>query len=514
MSNKLVKDYAGNLISKSKARYINDKYYEENVSCFLIRGQWYRINSPKIVYDSYKAKYVLREDPNLISGIINEKGEMGFYSANPFSVTVKDEEKGRLVDCISEKIAELMGYKERLQDGLFYKKESKPTGFFIAKSIPQNERSSEYNLESSQEKKNELIKSYNTIDIPISAKARRISKYIGDFSFGFECEIINGFIPKRIRNYYGIKVLKDGSLRYDGGEGLEYTSVPMSGPKGIQVMMNVFDEINKRCEVNNLCSFHLHLGNTRRDKLYVISLYKLIEKIQKELITYFPFSRFNSIRPDGKTYCNPLLDLGINTQCILNSEDELEFKRNVVKEFSKIYSWLNEGHDLAEEFAPPKIKREITMIGGRKMFRDVWLKNIYTTRQTNHAVNGQKWDKHSRYFIVNFLNLFFSNIGTIEFRPAESCVNGEKALVWLIVYSSILKYADNIEICLTKPEISLKEVLEFNTNKEVTASIMDYMNYRKNFFFDAKGTYKDWKSTEIKWFKLDQEFDKHYKLKI
>lgn len=418
--NKLVKDYSGVLVPKKTARSISGKYYTIGTSCFLMEdGQWYRIDSPKLAYDSYNKKYVLVSSTPLTEGIINEKGDRGYFpNSIDFINSYQRRGESRSDKIMTEDIAIKCGYVECIGDGNFYKKSLLTSDdlktWFIKKDIPKSERSSDYNLESNPDKKRELIEKYEKSKFPISISARKLAKYLGDFTFGAEFEIINGWVPRRIRSEYGLKALKDGSLRHDNGEGIELVTMPMRGAKGIQTIIDVCKELSKRAVVNNYCSLHYHFGNVRRDKIYVLSTYKLVGMLQDELKKYFPFSRFNSIKPDGKVYCKALEKLPIDYKGILSSPNEEVFKAKVIQEFNHIYKWLNNGKALAEEFAPPSISRELKVIDGKKMFCDSWLKNVYTTKLVNHAVTGQKWQKESRYYIVNFLNLFFNTIGTIE----------------------------------------------------------------------------------------------------
>jgi hypothetical protein len=515
MSNKkLVKDYQGNLVPKATARKIQDQYYTENKSCFLMPdGQWYRITSPKLVFDHYSRTYILASTGNLYEGLIDEKGSIGKFSASAPFVTITDR-KGARKFAMTEDIATKAGYVECIADGNFYYKADLTKDddrWFYKKDIPKNERSSDYNLESSPDRKKELVDKYVNAKFPISVRARSLAKHLGDLSFGMEVEVINGFIPKRIRDVYGVKALKDGSLRHGGseggGEGIEYVTMPMSGPKGIQTIMDLMKEFSKRCDVNNFCSLHYHFGNVRKDKLYVLSLYKVMRMIQGELKTYFPFSRFNSIKPDGKIYCKLLENLNINERNILKQTSEEEFKKSVVSEFNKFYTWLNNGKGLNEEFAPPSIVRQVVEVGGKKMFYDSWLRNIYSTKIVQHAISGQKWDKPQRYYIINFLNLFFNSIGTIEFRCHESTTNATKALIWLLTCASILRFAEDIDKVFRTNTLSLKEILVDKLPCDMAAYIMEYFNKRNNIFYNNNGSYKEkWDNIEKNWFAGDPNF--------
>lgn len=399
MGNKLVKDYLGNLVPKSKAHKIHDKYYVEGESCFLMEdNQWYRITSTdKIVFDHYKSKYIMVGTTTLLKGIINEKGEEGMFSENDDSIVCKNKATGKITNVLNEKIALILGYKESIFDGVFYDMASITDAdlikWFNKKNIPTNERSKSYNLESDPERKKQLEEQYAKLELRISPMAKRLSKFIGDYSFGMEAEVINGFIPRRIRNRLGLKALKDGSLRSDNGEGIEIVSMPMKGAKGIETIREFCKELNKRCEVNNYCSVHFHFGNVPKDKLYTLSLYNLGIKLQNEMVKYFPYSRFNSIKADGKIYCKLLQPLGVHFDSILKQKSEETFQKTVVNEFDKIYKWLNHGKGLAEVRAQPEIIRTTIEVGGKKMFYDKWLKNIYTTKSVFHSIQGEKWNK-------------------------------------------------------------------------------------------------------------------------
>lgn len=516
----LVKDYKGNLIPKNNARKIMGKYYEDGVSCFKMEDdQWYRITSTdKIIFDHYNKKYILIGSSKLLTGIVNEGGGEGSFSDNDFYIKAAanrmDGKRGNYTNILNEEVAKSLGFIESLFDGVFYKSseitEEDKKSWFNKRNIPNNERSKSYNLEADPERKKELIKNYENYTPKISSSAKRMAKFLGDFSIGMEAEVINGFLPRRIRSRLGLKALKDGSLRSEAGEGIEIVSMPMKGAKAIETIREFCEELTQRCEVNNLCSVHFHFGNVRKDKLYILSVYKVIRLVQDELRSYFPFSRFNSIKPDGKIYCNLLLDLQIDYSCILRSKSEEEFKENVFQEFNKIYKWLNNGKGLAVSASEPVIVRKEVIVNGKKMFYDQWFNEVYTTKSVNHAITGEKWNKPQRYYIFNFLNLFFNKIGTIESRCHEGSTNITKSLVWLFVSASILRYAENIKEVFEAKTITLKEVLEDNLPKAYVNYIMAYMKVRHETFFRNDGEYRAYNNVEKVWFADDIKFKFEY----
>jgi hypothetical protein len=115
--------------------------------------------------------------------------------------------------------------------------------------------------------------------------------------------------------------------------------------------------------------------------------------------------------------------------------------------------------------------------------------------------------KPQRYYWVNFLNLFFSPIGTAEFRIHEGSTNFTKVACWLLVCASILKYAEKIKVCFKTKNITLKEVILDNCGESLTSYIMDYLELRNKTFFKSDGLYKDnSKSIEKRWFEEDPAF--------
>lgn len=514
--NKLVKDYKGNLIKKSGARKISGQYYEEGISCFYMSDeQWYRISSNKITLNHSTGQYVFIDDSSLTNGIVGPNMETGYFTSNDFCVVLYENiRKGSNTIALNEDIAKVNGFLESVSNGYFYKEDQITNKdreeWFDVKNIPNHERSPDYNLEANKDKKKALENSYKNLNVKISKEAKVIGNILGDLTFGFECEVINGFLSKRIRYKYGIKALKDGSLRdpVTGKEGLEYVSIPMSGPKGVQVMIEVFNELNKRCEVNELCSLHFHFGNVRKDKLYVLSMYKLMSMLQNEMFHYFPYCRFNSIKPDGKVYCKLLENKNINYKSIINSKDEESFKSNTYQQFDKIYSWLNNGHHLGETYAEKSRIVETVIKEGKKMFCEKWFSNIYTTKSTYHSQeNNQKWDKVSRYYIVNFLNLFFSKIGTIEFRCEAGTVNKQKTINWFITCICILRYSEDINKVFSLDKITLKDVLSEYLTEDNVEYLMSYYNHRKNIFFIGGGYRPEIRKIDQKWFKDDNQFN-------
>lgn len=430
----LVKDYKGQLILKEKARRIPNEgggyaYYEMGVSCIKMDdGKWYRTTTGKIIYDHSTEKWIFASKaPDGRSGLVKD-GSVGFYSDASGEVYVnikKDipvskksfdldtqvvaqeivkDRKWTKTPCMNEEIAVSLGFIESIYDGLFYKGSdctAEDKQRLITPHIPTAERHSTYSLDDDKEYRSRMEKIYDDNNLKISPDLKRIARKYIPFTFGVEIEIQNGHVPKRIREPLGFRTCRDGSLDHgeNGVAGQEYVSIPMEGGKGLQALKNICTELAKRCVVSNKCSVHIHFGDVRRDRLYVISLWNLLCKTQDEFRKFFPYSRTNSIREDGKVYAALLPDLDLKTKNLLSTKDDEDFKKLVTGNFIKIYSWLNNNHPPGETYEESFVKdtRE-TIIKGKPVKQYCYRvkKFNYSTKLPRHAIQGQKWLKPQR----------------------------------------------------------------------------------------------------------------------
>lgn len=538
MSVTYVTDFQGNLIPKKSARRIKDEngnfhYYQEGVSCIRMKDdQWYRTTTGKIVYDWSTKEWVFKNDFVGSFGLV-EDGSIGAYSDaskevtilvkkdtfmkksvfDPFSKNLEKytitEKRWNKLKAATPEIALANGYVESIFDGFFYKLddcEKEDLDKMKTPNIPNSERTNTYSLDDDKEYRAVLEELYDNNGIKGSKELSIFARKYIPYTWGIEVEVQNGFIPKRIREPLGFRACRDGSL--DTGQ--EYVGIPMEGGKGLEVLKLFCAEATRRCVVSNKCSVHLHFGEVRRDKLYVVSLWKLFLKIQDELRKYFPFSRTNSIREDGKVYAAllPLADL--DTSTIMKTKEDAEFRAVVNREFQKIYTWLNHGHPLGEVYDEQFVKETRTqIIQGRaqKQYCYRVKKQAFTTRLPRHAVQGRKWDRKERYLAMNILNLFFSHSRTVEFRVHEASTNFHKILYFMCLNVAILKYAENFEKVLGNNEITIEQILKDHFSEEIASEIKKYFEDRKARFCNVNGNFKSsWKTIEEDWFENDKKF--------
>jgi len=532
----LVKDFQGKLIPRNKARKIKNEmgkleYFEEGASCVEMSDKiWYRTTTGKIIFDWSKKIWVFAKDFVGHKGLV-EDGSFGHYSEiskeviiwfkedtffkksiyDPLSKSLSDtkfsEKKWNRATAINEKVAIDYGYQESIFDSCFYKITDCSTDDLIKMNlpnIPSTERTNVYSLDDDRDYRQTLEELYDNNKEKVPIKLMKFAPNI-PFTFGLEFEVQEGHCPKRVREALGFRPCRDGSL----GEGIEYVGIPMEGGKGLYFVKKMCEELSKRCRLSNRCSTHVHFGDVRRDKLYVISLWHILYNIQDSLRKCFPFSRTNSIQDNGKIYACLLPDLEIDVTTILSSKTDEEFKNKVIREFNKIYTWLNNGHPLGEKYEEAFVRETRTeIIQGKKQSQICYRVRNYnfTTKLPRHAVQGHKWNRSSRYMWTNILNLFFAHSRTIEFRISEATTNFNKVLMFMCLGSAILKYAENFDKSF-HDEISLNGIIKASFRPKLATYLIDYFEFRKNLFCTSTGSFKSThKSIETTWFDNDCKF--------
>lgn len=534
----LVKDFEGKLIPKNKARRIKNElgkfeYFEEDKSCIgMPDGKWYRTTTGKILYDWSKKEWVFAEGFKGVKGLVDD-GSFGSYTDatrqvpicfkkdtfvrkstyDPYSKNLSNTEfketRWNKGFAINEQVALAFGYKESIFDGLFYKVNDcseEDLVKMMTPNIPTAERVNTYSLDDDKDYRAHLENVYDSNEFKAPIELVNFARKYMPYTFGVEIEVQNGFVPKRVREPLGFRICRDGSL----GEGVEWVSIPMESAKGLWAIKLMCDEVTRRCVLSNKCSVHVHFGNVRRDKLYVVSLWNLLTKIQPELRKYFPYSRTNSIREDSKIYANLLPDLNIQGPAMLKCKEDSSFRLAVTNEFNKIYSYLNNGHPLGEKYDEALVKdtRE-EIIKGKVQTKYCYRVKTYnyTTRLPRHAVQGRKWERQTRYLLCNILNMFFSHSRTVEFRIHEASANFDKILLYMCICTAILNYAKNFDSVLSNEKITMDDILKDSFPTKIAAHLKEYLKTRKSVFCTISDTFKsNWSSVEKTWMDSDKNF--------
>lgn len=215
-----------------------------------------------------------------------------------------------------------------------------------------------------------------------------------------------------------------------------------------------------------------------------------------------PASRMHP-RNGHDSYCKMLPNIGIKTDVLSKPKDKEAFDAAVTDGFARLYMFLNDhppGH--IYESKTEKVK---AVVEGEEVYKHIVKNKRYSVKDIRHSIQGQKWNRKSRYYWVNFLNLYFSEYRTVEFRCHEATLNTSKTLAWMIITASILKFANNYKDCFSAEPVTLKQVLEGTIkDKKIVKYLLEYLEVR-NKAFSGK-SYEDKLKKESVWLSNDLDF--------
>lgn len=484
---KTVVTIKGDTEYRKNCKFIGGKYYLMERDCFCIDGKWYRIDGGNIIYDHECKKWVHKRDAsNFLRGVVGiEKGDpiIGYFTPNLYNNVKVRLDKYGILPTLNEDILIKNGFIEDVALCTWFSKDYLGSnGVKKARTI-RNERAFTdrgYNIEDNPNDFKHKTSAYKAYDTVISKNARIYSRYLGDITFGAEVEISKGNLPDNLQNRYGIVMCRDGSI--DGGP--ELVSIPMSGAKGVQTLNDLGNSLMNRGEVSIACAYHLHIGNIRTDKLFIAAFYQLCRKLQNELFTMFPYYKTDHKGIKRKNYNQKLESLGIHP---LAKTDKESYETYILDVYARIFDFLVEGRCTLDQFNSKK---------GRE-----------------HPIS-RKWERNSRYYWANVMNMFFTNRNTMEFRLHTPTTNPHKMVNWLFICNAIVKYADKYSknIITSGAGISVKEVLDIYKDlypkDEKAAFLSDYLyeyfcERQKDFAKDIK------KGDKVSQWDIDD--DKDYK---
>ena len=423
----------GNTVNKKDCISINREYYQKNVDCFNIDGRWFRKGNPRIYFDDVKQEWK-KNTPNVISGIIGYENDS--YKHGKFEKQFEHDYQlctiyGGYIVC-SKELFDLIPKVFDEYNGLFYdykyacsRRFDKATDKKGNAYIYSFERL--YNSENLIEKFTQVDNSKYTEKLLVGKKYEEV---INKYSFGFEVETSAGIIPEYKCKQLGLIPLRDGSI-----SGHEYTTIPMKGFVGINLLANQMKELKKSCSINRDCSVHLHLGGFPLEEKAILNLYNLCFDLQDEIGELFPYYVYNTgnYKSNGKDYCRKL--------------------PQQMKSMDVLYNFLAEGHS-------------------------DW-NNNFTKPHPCDPRRDRKWEVHSRYYYCNFINMLFgNNIKTVEFRIHNATTNFDKLVNWLYICMAILNYAEN---GTPNNKITLADVIEFSYGIDTAIILNGYIKERKAY---------------------------------
>lgn len=456
----VVETFDGTKEYRANCKKIKHAYYIKNKQCFEINGVWYRINSGLIIFNYSTNKWVLNKNHNMVNGVIgfdeNKAPIFGNFDFDPCTCPILCTDDGATYPMLNAYIGEGI-VRERISDGMFYFTKSKTNTFFNQIKNIVNHKNKGYNIEDNVDELKSKVSAFENFKTKINKDVLRYSKYLEDITFGAEIEAIAGYLPDYLQYRLGTVICRDGSLHADdGSQGPEYTTIPMTGAKGVQTLIDLCNELGKRNIVDHHCSLHFHIGNLPTSRLFMVTLYKLGLMIQDDLFLMFPHYKTNERELAGKdkNYCAKLNRLSLFH---LKNTDKDGYDGYIYDNYLRIFNFLS------GDVAPSK---------------------KWNRKKAQHP-KQEKWNRTARYHWLNMINIIFSERNTVEFRIHQGTLNAQKVVTWLFICNAIVKTAmyESAKI-LRGEQVTLEDVLNYYGKfyKNVTGgSISTYLvEYYRN----------------------------------
>lgn len=468
-----------------KCILIENKYYVKGSVGIKDSGQAYRINNvwkhTNFTWDYSINKYVDINVTPLYFGYINKDKEKGFFSDVTNSITVKNElyinpsiiDEPKVRSIHSNKFLQYIllsqcvnfdpssgNYVATIADkflcgvGLNSNKKYSigEVSYYSNSDIYKGTDKTVYSLSDlSQEIKKDVFSRFEKKQLSTRPVYLDLSRKI-PYSIGIEFETSKGTVEDFKLAECGLFPLKDGSI-----QGSEYVSVPYTPNTKIvdNIVRSCLHLVNNTI-VDHNCSLHVHFGNLPKDRLFILSLYKLWYELESEMnmlniINKRNFKFINSKKSNEKDHCQPIPDLVFPK--IMDSKAVSEM-------YAKLVSVVN---------------------GGTYPNKNTCPKN------KTHVYSGKpKWNIAGRYFTLNVLNYLFGN-GTVEFRLHKGTVNPYKVINYILILNAIVQYSQRhsskIFDIYSRP--TLKDVL-YHTyeNTNLFTYLTEYIEERKNKYFE------------------------------
>lgn len=446
----LVETINGGSAERNDCIKIAGEFYVKNVDVVSIDNKWYRKTNLKIYYNTIENKY-MKVTNNTMSGIVkyhedDDTFTIGKYEGDFDNRYVIKTQNGELY-CASKELFDSIPKIFIKSRGAYVNLSS--VGYLEYRA-GADKHSNAYIYEFDRMYNSEsLIPIFSSVDnskhtddlLSRINKSKKTYDLINKYSFGVEIETGGGVIPQHECIGLGLIPLRDGSI---GGH--EYTTIPMVGENGINLLMNQFRSVKEKCFIDKECSMHVHFGNFPVQEDKILRLHRLLYLLQDEIGSIFHERIFNtgSYKASGKDYCK-------------------RFSKDF-RDFNSLYKYF--GH------------------------ADYPFKGSLTSPHPLDPNRNRKWENNCRYYFCNLINMMYGDAQkTVEFRLHTPTLNYSKVINWLFICTSILNYAESDEeISISK---SLEDIISYSNDSETAELLNGYISKRRTFFKSNKSKYGD-----------------------
>lgn len=459
---KTVQTIKGEELPISKVKKFPNGYYkvgDENVEnsgdCYKINDKFYRFETGQLVFNNSTNKYQLSSN-DVVYGLVGNNKFGYFNRTEPDKIPLILENGEKSFSINEEILKSNLNFREEMSTGNFVHISRLSAKQFTKITPPRNEykTSLPYDSKGITARHSDLFERF--YDSKVNRNCDSVAEIIKGLSFGLEFETIAGFIPERITKKLGLIPLRDGSI-----SGLEYVTVPFTGRKGVQAIVDICKTLNERTEFNNSCSFHLHIGNVPRTPEFILAFLKVSSFVQNDIYSMFPLYKQYNMGIKNKNYSKPydMFD-------IFNKLDSVIDKSNINKNFDVLFKFL---------------------ASNKASFADYRndLGNV-----ESHPLDpsgNQKWNVNTRYFLHNFIPLIFGNKQTVEFRVHTPTFDYYKIIMFLIMNSVLINTAIKYEKEILQDPLFFDKI-KFSGESKLNLSNLIYF-YRRNNVKDDNGAY-------------------------
>jgi len=412
---------------KNNCRRIGGDYYiigdinvKDSGDCYYINDKYYRIETGYITYDYELQVYVVKNSTNLINGVVevtNNELIYGYFTPNKFNNVYVFYNGSKIISLSSDIFEATNKFREQLKDGIFYDIKDIPAINFNRKIVPKSDykRSLPYNC---KDVIKDFTRDYNNNNISINNTIERYGSAVRDLSFGLEFETTKGFIPDRLSKPLGLIPLRDGSIT-----GIEYVTIPVSGKKGLQSIVNSCNLLKARTSYDDSCALHLHVGGIPRTMEFILALYKTLVHVQDDVYKMFPLYKKYNFGVKQNDYTKQL-----PTHTLINQMDAVINKDNIVENFDILFTYLSQGVNFKANY------NTLDDVDGHP----------------SDPRGNRKWQVGTRYLWANMIPLIFDNKQTVEFRIHTPTFEVNKVLNYVVMCSSIINFVkDNTNSILS-----------------------------------------------------------------
>lgn len=459
---KTVQTIKGEELPISKVKKFPNGYYkvgDENVEnsgdCYKINDKFYRFETGQLVFNNSTNKYQLSSN-DVVYGLV-DNNKFGYFNRTEPDKIPLILENGEKSFSINEEILKSnLNFREEMSTGNFVHISRLSAKQFTKIVPPRNEykTSLPYDSKGITAKHSDLFERF--YDSKVNRNCDSVAEIIKGLSFGLEFETIAGFIPERITKKLGLIPLRDGSI-----SGLEYVTVPFTGRKGVQAIVDICKALNERTEFNNSCSFHLHIGNIPRTPEFILAFLKVSSFVQNDIYSMFPLYKQYNMGIKNKNYSKPydMFD-------IFNKLDSVIDKSNINRNFDVLFKFL-----ASHKASFADYRNDLGNVESHPL----------------DPSGNQKWNVNTRYFLHNFIPLIFGNKQTVEFRVHTPTFDYYKIIMFLIMNSVLINTAIKYEKEILQDPLFFDKI-KFSGESKLNLSNLIYF-YRRNNVKDDSGSY-------------------------